>query len=373
MKRWLAGAMIVCSAGAGAEPNYLTEKAAPTGRQIALIGQGCARLFTVHRVYGVEKTPGVSYRRKILQDGARELAEPVAEIRVSLVPQSAAIDADDERKIRDWARQASASCAGRSPALEPYPTQLLKLSAQGVLGRAGIKLTDARLAPGGRIEMVMEFNPAISGLEDVVKTLARHRPVLQIKTFDLGFEAYAKIDVDYAALANFANHHYTERVCYSGERCFRVLGLKVRCEGYHYCNDIPRMTTELKNLNYAAKAKLEVAKAEDVPERKLNVLLDELMSRFMLSSFHETSRKIVGDITQVTLGQLAKTGANRYNDEMRTDRLIEKDIDQPLLWSTDLSVLENDVRAVFALPEIQCLKREAARSPVPVNHQCFRN
>ncbi len=354
------------------EANLISQKISLVGSYITLLTKDCAKVYLIPRAYRVDG-PGstVTYLKTVRRSGAKEEVIPAVQLRLQLQPEVAMPGAAAEREILLWAGEVSPVCAGKMPKLELYPSLLIEPRAKSGLERAGIAVKNSVISPEGRLNIDLEFNPIKTSAASVINTLRFFVPELRVQAYEVEFEAYAKIDVDYSALATFADHHYTERICHTGERCWEVFGWKVKCEGYSWCDDIARMTTELKNLAYSSKAKLEVGKAQDVPERKLDQLLEELMSRFMLSAFQETSRKIAGDVIQVTLGQLKKEGGSRYKDELHTERVIEKPVVQTVLMAGDLSVFDRDLNAIFSSPEMVCLKREIKDKPIPINHKCF--
>lgn len=369
----LATALVMTLPAFAEDAGLMTEATAAVAGHIVLVGQSCGRIFNVPQSYQWDAAASsFAMTKRLERQGARDVIVPDVQMNIKLSPVNGGVSNDSDRAIHDWARQTVPSCANQATPVEPYPSAFITLSAKGNLDKVGVTASAPARAADGSLTVRLNFNPVTTDLTSLAKALDRWRPVLRVRAFQSEFEAYAKIDIDYGAFADFANTYFTERVCRTGERCWKVFGWKVRCEDFNECEDVPRMTTNLKSLSTTSKAVLKTDRAEDVPESKVDDILDQLMSRFMISAFQEQSRQMIDNVTTVTLGQLRKEARDRYVDEQKTERIVERSVDQSVLAADDFQLFQKEIESLSRDPEIVCLKKQLGRLPIPASHPCLR-
>ena len=318
---WL---ILITALSAQAQDLYITKHHGAVGAYQTLLSRDCTKVFYLPKRFLIdEEQSSVHIARSVKSRGADVKVNNLVKVRIALKPAVGAPDEESRRALIEW---GTAFCAKPVAAVEPYPAALVELESKYRLERKEFRVVEGVYGNDGNLVITLAVDPFKVNELSLIRSLDSYDPEISIRMASLEEEASARLRVSYSGVAEFAMQHYTEQICYRGERCFRVAGLKVKCRSYNYCQNIPKSRQAFDNLTLNGNAVLELFQGKNVPDRRTEELKEELYSRFLLSQFDQKQVRELGALTEVTLGQMRKEAKGDYADELVSERLVESKV-----------------------------------------------
>ena len=359
--------------GAFATESLEVQKVGVVDSHFVAVARDCQRIYSSPSSFKVDtEKSNVLYLKEVFELGAADRVMPKILLTLRLVPIETELSIQSKANIEQWAL-AGSDCKSMPSEIAPYPTFLKSLAGPSMASRQ-LRFVEASWNVDGSISASFEAFPLETSAEDILKRIRAHALMnAQITTYKIEPEVRAKFSISHDAMAAFVKHHYTEQVCRWYERCwFSFWGVKLGCEKVHRCQDTPKIQQVFKDMTLKSQAVLDVYAAPGVTELKLNDAIENLFSKFLVSNFAETSRKTIGDITEVTLGQFSKGYKDTYTDEISTIRVVDNKVRLDLVIKDFDQAVEKDLRAIFESSEMQCLKAFLKTGkPLKSDNSCF--
>lgn len=371
MKTVLAFLVFIIGQTGIAATNFEVQRFSFVADNFVALSKDCQKIFVTPISYAVEpRRSSILYSLEVKQVGAIEKVIPKLIMNLNLRPTSKLSPADVEQKIRSWAAEDSV-CETSTAAIEVYPDLLKTLTGNPT---TQYRMTDYRWNEDqsifARFEVLaLETNPS-----ELLKRLdAEAMFAMNFDIYQLETEVSAKLSIGYDAMTEFAQHNYTEQVCTTRQKCwFSVFGVKLGCRTVHSCANTPKTVQVLKQMALRSEVLMEVHRAADVPEFKVSQVIEDLVSKFLISNFKKTSQESIDGLTTITLGQFTKQYQNKYSDEVSSVRVVDKKVRQDLKKEMMPTVLAEQVRDQLGSKELICLRSYAkSGKTITTENPCF--
>ncbi len=336
------------------------------------ISKDCQKVYTSPGKFKIslEKSP-ILFTNEAYESGAETYVTPKILLNFRLVP--VVTETTDNLKMQiEQLSQKNENCKSIPSIVEPYPA-LLKVITGSIQNSDNLMFVSAKWTGEQAIDAKFEISAINSNIEEIKEKLRRAILSANILTYNLEPEVEIKLTVGHDALSNFAEKHYTEQVCYEKETClFGAFGVKLGCRTQHSCDQIPRVIQVFQDMNLKSLVKIEIHSAADVPEYKVTQAYYELFSKFLMSTFQETSKKSLGDLTVVTPGKFTKEYKDTYQDEITTTRVVETKIQQEFTVEGLQDIIPK-IQSILDSNQVKCLRKFAKTNPeIKINNPCLK-
>ena len=351
MKMLIITSMLAIVSMAQAEnESLLTRATAQIEDKFILLSQDCSTAYYIDNSYGIDASKtNISLTRNIKVAGADRIVTPQIHVRMNLKPLRKELTESFRSQVIDWANSGEVRCNTANISLRAYPNLMIQAVSNFANRLAGFTVNTLELQADGSLTTSIEINPKQVRLRDAVNSLNSFRPRLGIRKFEIKREAKVTLSLTSQLAAEFYQFTYNDRVCYSRQRCFSIGGWNSHnfCHDEEHCDEIPKISQAIKELKSNASSKLEIESEENLPEWKIDSIVDQLASRFIISNYTEQSRLQTEEVTTITLGVMKKDAAQEYHDELHTERLNEVRIEQVTFLSDSIDFLNAALATIY--------------------------
>ena len=316
--------------------SLLTNDSQSMGRHLMLRAQDCSKTYFVPTSYRIEK----NLSSIVLFNG--KSAEPVIRIEIVLAPDPEGPNGAEAAKAAHWA-------AGRGCPSEPnytfaaYPSFFQDLSLKKHLADRAIPRVDTEFRSGGSKLIRIEILPREISLKALLEKLAAYRPELEIQKFRQVVDATVELAAEYSASAAFVQNHFVDRTCEETRKCDVFGG----CRNRSHCTETPKITQTLQTATVKTGIVLRSLPGPGFPESKLASLENEIVSRFLMSIFVESSRIHIGDVSKVTFGELKKQASDRYFDRLTSERIDQAIHVEPIVMPSLRGFAKQELARIY--------------------------